>query len=467
MVPIKVGDIADALKGELVAGDPEAVISSVCADSRVIQKGDLFIPLKGTRFDGHRFIDAAIDGGAAVVLLERLDEGLAVRLRRAPTAALKVGDTQAALTALAHLIRGRLTAKVIGITGSTGKTSTKDILAALTGRSLNTLATPRNDNNEIGAPLTITKAKLETEVLVIEMGMRGPGQIAALAAMARPEIGIITNIGLTHVGLLGSQKKIAATKAELIESLPADGYAILNSDDDWTEFLRERTKAKVLTFGIKPGAFIGASDISLDEYARPSWRLVIDGRPGPVVRLSAPGRHNVINALAAIAAARLVGVGEADIIDGLSKVRLTDMRLAIIETKKGVTIINDVYNANPASMSGALETLKQVKPGARHVAVLGQMSELGEDTIAAHRGVGVEVAGLGVDMLVTVGEHADKIAEAAVEAGMSGSAVTWLGTKEETVVQLKNQVEPGDVVLVKGSRIAGLEDVVYALLGEK
>lgn len=467
MIPIKIGDIAAALKGELVAGDPETVISSVCADSRAIQPGDLFIPLKGASFDGHRFLDAAIDGGAALVLFERLDPGLAARLQGAPAAALKVGDTQSALTALAHLVRGRLRAKVIGITGSTGKTSTKDILSALTATSLNTLATVRNDNNEVGAPLTVTKAKLETEVLVIEMGMRGPGQIGALTAMAQPEIGIITNIGLTHVGLLGSREKVAGAKAELIELLPASGYAVLNSDDDWMDFLRERTEATVVTFGISPGADIGAQDISFDEYARPSWRLVIEGRPGPIVRLSAPGRHNVVNALAAIAAARLVGVGEADIVEGLGRVRLTDMRLAIVATKEGVTIINDAYNANPTSMSGALETLKQVKPGSRHLAVLGQMSELGEETIVAHRRVGSEVAGLGVDLLVAVGEYADKIAEGAIEAGMPGSAVTWVGTKKEAVALLKDMAGPGDVILVKGSRVAGLEDVVYALLGEK
>lgn len=466
MVPIKVGDIAVALRGELIAGDPEAVVLSVCADSRLAKGGDLFIPLKGERFDGHHYINAAVNAGAAGFVAERLDDSLLAHLKGGATFAIKVNDTLAALSELAHLVRGHLTAKVIGVTGSTGKTSTKDILAALTGRSFKTLASAKNNNNEIGAPLTITKAKPETEVLIVEMGMRGPGQVGALAAMAGPDIGIITNVGLTHLGRLGSQERIAAAKAELIEALPVEGYAVLNYDDEWTPYLRERTKATVVTFGLGSGADIGACDISFDEYARPSWRLVVDGHQGPLVGLSAPGRHNVLNALAAIAAARLVGVGETEIVDGLGRVRLTDMRLAIIETRNGATIINDAYNASPASMSGALETLKQVKPGARHIAVLGRMSELGEVSLSAHRNIGVDLVRLGVDMLVAVGEDADNIAESAVEAGLPRSAVAWLESKEEAVKLLKAKVAAGDVVLVKGSRIAGLEDIVNALIRE-
>lgn len=467
MVPIKIGDIAAALDAELLAGDPEAVISSVCIDSRLMKRGDLFIPLKGERFDGHRFVDDVIAGGAAGILVERLGEDSASRLRRGSGAALKVKDTGAALTGLASLIRERLKARVIGITGSTGKTSTKDILAALTGRAFETLFSLKNNNNEIGAPLTITKATPETEVMIVEMGMRGSGQIRELAEMARPDIGIITNIGLTHIGLLGSEEAIAAAKAELVEVLPADGYAILNNDDEWTPFLRRHTKARVMTFGVKPGAHIGATDISLDEYARPSWRLVIDGQPGPLVKLAAPGLHNVANALAAVAAARLVGVSDADIVNGLAGVKLTEMRLAIIETENGLTVIDDSYNASPASMLGALETLVKVKPASRHVAILGRMSELGEVTVAAHRDIGKFLVKSGVDMIVSVGEDAKDITDAALEAGLPASSATWFKSTEEAAKEIGALVESGDVLLIKGSRVAGLEVVAKSLTGEK
>ena len=466
MIPIKVKDIAGAVKGRILSGDPETTISSISLDSRSLKSGDFFIPIRGEHFDGHRFIPAAIAAGAAGFFTDSVDEAATGKLPDKNVVVVEVEDSGRAFNELAGLVRSRLKARVIGITGSTGKTTTKDILAALTGESFNTLASEKNYNNEIGTPLTLTKAKPETEVLIVEMGMRGLGQIASLAGLARPEIGIVTNVGLTHLGPLGSKENIAAAKAELIEALPASGYAILNADDEWTPLLRRKTRAGVVTFGLSAGVDFGADDITLDESARPRWRLLTSGRPGPVVQLNIPGRHNIVNALAAIAAATLIGVDIETIAGGLGRVRLPEMRLTIARSQAGATIINDAYNANPASMAGALDTLVNVKPDARHIAVLGQMSELGEESFGAHKELGRLAAGLGVDRLVAVGASAQATARSALAAGMAKAAVTWAPTNEAASSLLKDLVDPGDVVLVKGSRVAGMESIADRLIRE-
>jgi UDP-N-acetylmuramoyl-tripeptide--D-alanyl-D-alanine ligase len=467
VITVRFGEIAAALGGRVLSGDPERPVFSLSTDTRKLNSGDLYVPLKGERFDGHRFIDEALAAGAAGFLTERPDDRIGERSLGSSVLALAVDDTTVALGRLASLVRSRLSAQVIGITGSTGKTSTKDILAALCGRSYRTLASAKNNNNELGVPLTITEAELETEVLVIEMGMRGLGQIAALAAVAQPRIGIITNVGLTHLELLGSEAKIAEAKSELLKALPTSGYAILNRDDRWLTYLTEQTSARPVTFGFDPRANVSAAEISYDEWARPSWRLVIDQKPGPLVRLSVPGRHNISNALAAIAAARLIGVSDADIIDGLDQVKLTDMRLVFLRAPGGFTVINDAYNANPTSMAGALDTLMKTRQGGRRIAVLGQMAELGRASLEAHARLGLEAAGLRVDLLVAVGgEGPRRIAESAVKAGLPRRAVVHWATNDEAADWLKGQAAPDDVVLVKGSRAAGLEAVVEKLIGE-
>lgn len=461
MVPIKVGEIAVSVGARLLQGDPESLIGSVSIDSRSLRPGDLFIPIKGASFDGHAFIPEAVVAGASGFFTE--DDRWAAGVT-GPPAVFKVDDSQQAFYDLAAVARSRLTAKVVGITGSTGKTSTKDILAALLEPVFKTVATAKNQNNEIGAPLTITKAQQETEVLIVEMGMRGLGQIAQLATLTRPEIGIITNIGLTHVGIVGSPDKIAAAKAELIEALPASGIAVLNYDDEWTPVLRKKTAAAIVTFGFGKGADVSAADIVYDELARPTWRLIMEGKCGPLVTLPVPGEHNIANALAAIAAARALVV-EDDVIAGhLNDVVLSEMRLSFLKARSGATLINDAYNANPDSMSGALETLVKVKAGeGRHVAVLGLMAELGDKAEGAHREIGEKVADLRIDLLVTVGEEGAVIAAAAEAAGMAREAIVVCGTKESALAALDPLLSEGDVVLVKASRAAGFEFIVERL----
>ena len=462
MVPIKVGDIQTAVKGQLLAGDELKVVSAVSLDSRRLNEGDLFLPLVGPNFDGHQFINEAMRAGACGFLTDRLGSDIKSALARA-NPALKVADTQQALSDLALLIRKRLTAKVVGITGSAGKTSTKDILASITGESLKTLASARNENNEIGVPLTITKAQHDTEVLLVEMGMRGLGQIASLAQVAGPDIGVITNIGQAHIGLLESVQKIAQAKSELIQALPETGHAVLNADDQWLSYLREKTKAEVVTFGLSGAADYSATEIDFDDMANPSWRLVTRGKLGPKLSLPLPGRHNIANALAAIAVADILGVDKEAISSGLKKVELTEMRLNIKRSSRGFTIIDDAYNANPLAVAEALETITRIKTRGKRLAVLGQMAELGQAATQAHKEVGRKVAELNIDKLAAVGDVAKAVAKSAIENGMPEKDVQWFESKEAATEWLKSNLVPGDIVLIKGSRIAGLESVVEEL----
>ncbi len=462
MVPVKVGDILSAVKGELLSGDESKVISAVCLDSRRLKEGDLFVPLVGRNFDGHQFISEVMQAGAGGFLTDRVNSDIESVLSRA-NPALKVADTQQALSDLASLIRKRLTARVVGISGSVGKTSTKDILAAITRESFIILASARNENNEIGVPLTITKAQPDTEVLILEMGMRGLGQIASLAQIAQPDIGVITNIGQAHIGLLESVQKIAQAKSELVQALPESGHAVLNVDEQWLPYLREKTKAAVVTFGLSGEADYSATEVSFDDMANPSWRLVKRGKIGQRVSLPVPGRHNIANALAAIAVADILGVDQRAIVNGLKKVELGGMRLNIRQSARGFTIIDDAYNANPVSVTEALETTAIMKTEGRRLAVLGPMAEMGQAAVQAHREIGQKVAELQMDKLVAVGDLAVAVAESAIESGLSEKDVQWFESKEAATVWLKANLLPADIVLIKGSRIAGLEYIVEEL----
>ncbi len=461
-MPIKVGDILSAVKGELLAGDEDEVVSAVCLDSRRLKEGDLFLPLVGPNFDGHQFINEVMSAGAGGFLTDRVNSDIKSVLPRA-NPALKVADTQQALSDLASLIRKRLTARVVGISGSAGKTSTKDILASITRESFKTVASERNENNEIGVPLTITKAQLDTEVLLVEMGMRGLGQIASLAAIAQPDIGVITNIGQAHIGLLETAQKIAQAKSELVQALPESGYAVLNADDKWLSYLLDKTKAGVVTFGLSREADYSATEIGFDDMANPSWRLVTRGKLGPKLRLPVPGRHNVANALAAIAVADILGVDERAIVSGLKKAKLSEMRLNVKQSSRGFTIIDDVYNANPVSVAEALEITAMIKARGKRLAVLGPMTELGQAAAQAHKEVGRKVAEFHIDKLVAVGDVTAAVVESAIENGLAEKDIQWFESKEAATKWLKSNLLPGDIVLIKGSRIAGLEYVVEEL----
>ena len=472
MIPLSVREIVDSSGGRLDAGALKSVISGVTTDSRAVRSGDLFVPLRGERFDGQEFTVAALEAGAAAALTESdsaeaLRERIQGRPGLADRAIIIVDNALDALGRVAGAVRGRSSARVAAITGSTGKTSTKDMLGAALSGSLETIAAAGNYNNEIGVPLTLLRATDKTEAIVVEMAMRGRGQIAALAEYARPDIGVITNIGLSHIELLGSQEAIAEAKSELAMALSGAGRLIVNADDRWTDFLVERTEAPVTTFGFDPRADFSVADVVYDEGARPSWRAVVAGRPGPQMSLKIPGRHNIANAMAALAAAYHLGVPLEEAAARLAEATLSAMRLSVIETTDGVTVVDDTYNANPTSMVGALDTLARIKPAARHIAVLGLMAELGDVSGREHELLGARVADASLDLIIGVGEETAVLVESAAAAGQPLDALKYFPTKEAALDWLQTRLKSGDIVLVKGSRAAGLESIVAGLSGKR
>jgi len=465
MIPLRADEIVSSTGGVLMYGSNDTRVKGVSIDSRTVAFGDLFIPLKGIT-DGHAYIADAIRAGAAGFLIERGTIAAGMKPPAGALFAVEVADTLRAFQEIAKYYRTKLRATVVGITGSTGKTTTKDMLACLLATSMKAVSTAKNYNNEIGVPLTILEADSETSVLVIEMAMRGPGQIEELAGIAMPHIGVVTNIGEAHIELLGSQEEIARAKAELIEAIPPEGVTILNADCVWSTSISERTPARMVTYGIA-GGDVRASGIDVDQLGRAVFRLTIDDPSGYLVRLAVPGRHNVYNALAAIAAGLELGLRIDDMRLALAECKPSSMRMEVISVEPDVLILNDAYNANPVSMLAALSTLMDVEAKGRRIAVLGDMLELGHISADAHRQIGEAVATLGADILVAVGTESQQMAEAAVRSGMGHKAVIACANADTAAQVLGQLVMERDVVLVKASRGMGLEKVVESLVAQE
>jgi UDP-N-acetylmuramoyl-tripeptide--D-alanyl-D-alanine ligase len=466
MVTISALYLADIVGGEVVAGPPDAILRGAEIDSREIVPGMAFFAMPGERTDGHDHVEAAARSGARVVVVSRFDESVASQLGKpgAPqTAVVLVPDVAEALRALAVHHRGTLRCMVVGITGSTGKTSTKDFLLAALGEERSCIATTGNRNNELGVPLTVLRAGPRTDVLIVEMGMRGEGQITRLCGIARPLYGIVTNIGQTHMELLGSEDAIARAKGELVECVPAEGRVFLNGDDSWSRSLSERASAPITWYGMGDSADVRASDVSVDELGRPSFTLSASGEEARVT-LPVPGRHHAYTSAAAAAAALQLGVALEEIALRLGDVQISDMRMQVFVAANGVTVINDAYNASPTSMRAAVATLADMSTHGARVAVLGDMAELGSLTELAHFRIGEEVAKSGIESLVTTGPRARRIAEGALAAGMPATSVRPCGNVEEASEVLDDLLSPGDVVLVKASRSMGLERIVERIL---
>jgi UDP-N-acetylmuramoyl-tripeptide--D-alanyl-D-alanine ligase len=446
---------------------PPWVTGPVVIDSRRVEPGGLFAALAGERVDGHDFAPAAIAAGAAAVLASRPVPGVP---------AIVVPDVTAALAALAAAVLRRLpAATVVGITGSTGKTSTKDLTAQLAERLGPTVAPEGSFNNEIGLPLTVLRADHSTRYLVLEMSARGPGHIAALCEIAPPKIGAVLNVGRAHAGEFGSLDEVAKAKGELPEALPADGAAILNADDPRVLAMTARTAARVVTFGIDRASRpdIAAADIRLDELGRASFRLLMPGGIAPVA-LRLHGAHHVPNALAAAAIAAVLGMDTPAIADALSQAAArSKRRMELRERPDGVLVINDSYNANPDSMRAAIDALAHItrhgrdgRHGRRGFAVLGYMAELGDIATPSHEEAGRLAARAGVAGLIAVGEEARPVIDGArAEPGWHGEALA-VPDAETAVAALRNQLRPGDVVLVKASKAAGLWEVADGLIAE-
>jgi UDP-N-acetylmuramoyl-tripeptide--D-alanyl-D-alanine ligase len=428
-----------------------ARFSRVTIDSRHVRRNDLFVALKGERHDGLDFVHDAVERGATGLLVSEAPAGL-----RAAAAVFVVPDTLAALQRLAAGRREQRNAKVIGVTGSVGKTTTKEILAAVLGSRYRVLKNEANYNNEIGLPLTLLNLTRRHERAVLEMGMYALGEIRTLCEIARPEIGVVTNVGPSHLERLGSLEAIAAAKSELPESLPPHGFAVLNADDPLVLTMTERTRARSLTYGKAEDADVRATDIESRALDGVSFHLRWQER-STRVNTVLPGRHIVSNALAAAAVALVDGMSIREVADALESARMP-LRLQIHPGKSGSTIIDDTYNASPASMAAALDLLAET-PG-RRVAVLGDMRELGAAEREGHLAVGRRAAET-ADVIHTIGDLGEIIAEAAL-AG-AHREVHRHDAKEAALEAVRADLRKGDVVLVKGSRAMALETVVEAL----
>jgi len=420
-----------------VLSGPDTEVTGATIDSRSIVGGELFVAVRAAR-DGHDFIDRALDAGAAAYLSEA---------EAGPGTAIVVGDTTAALADLGRAARSRLGDRVVGITGSAGKTSTKDLLAAVLDGPFRTAASERSFNNELGVPLTLVNAADDTDVVVVEMGARGVGHIATLCSIARPTVGVVTNVGLAHTEMLGSLENVARAKAELIEALPPSGTAVLNADDERVAAMRSVSAAEVVTYGLTAGD-VRACDVVVDGELRPSFHLA-SSWGGVDVRLAVRGAHHVGNAAAAAAAALVLGVSLDDVAAGLGRAQASPWRMELNRSLDGGLVLNDAYNANPASTEAALRSLAALD-AKRRVAVLGPMFELGDHSAAEHARIGALARSLGIDVLVTVGAPSYGGEDVADVAG----AVALIGP-----------VGPGDAVLVKGSRAARLERLATVLTG--
>jgi UDP-N-acetylmuramoyl-tripeptide--D-alanyl-D-alanine ligase len=456
VIPLTLAQIAEITAGRL-HGEPTAVVTGeVVIDSRRAGPGGLFAAVTGERADGHDFASAAVAAGAAAVL--------ATRPVGVPS--VLVADVPAALAALARFVVDSLPAAAIaGLTGSSGKTSTKDLAAQLVERLGPTIAPAGSFNNEFGLPLTVLRADSSTRYLVLELSARGPGHIAYLCGIAPPRYGAVLNVGHAHAGEFGGLDQVARAKGELVEALPADGAAILNADDPRVLAMAARTPARVVTFGESaPRATIRATDVRLDDLGRPGFTLLTpEGRAAVTLRLH--GAHNVSNALAAAAIARELGLGLADIADGLcAAVARSRWRMEVHRRGDGVTVINDAYNANPESVRAALAAARHLAQGGRAFAVLGHMAELGSISRASHEDIGEFAARADLAGLIAVGQEAAPILAGARRVRSWTGEALAVPDAAAALDALANQLKPGDVVLVKASRAAQLESVAVALL---
>lgn len=448
----QLSSVAGAAGGRLDGVD--ATVTGVTSDSRSVRPGDLFVAVSGERVDGHDHVDAALGAGAAGALVSS-------DARFAGTV-VRVADTREALLRLAADERAGSEAEVVGITGSTGKTSVKDLTAAVLATRFRVHASPRSFNTEIGVPLTLLNAPPDTEVVVCEMGSRGPGHIARLCEVARPGVGVVTNVGPAHLEMFGSVDAVADAKAELVEALPESGTAVLNADDPRVSAFDARTRAGILRFGTGPIADVRGEELRLDPSGLASFTLrTPDGTER--VQLAVPGEHMAWNALAAAAAGVALGLTAGECATGLKEARVSSWRMEITEGRDGIRILNDAYNANPTSMAAALKAARWIAGRHRCVAVLGPMAELGAASAEEHERVGELAARLGIDHLVVVGEEARLIAVGAVREGVEPDRVFRCDTPEEAAAAALRAARPGDVVLVKGSRVAGLERVAEAM----
>jgi UDP-N-acetylmuramoyl-tripeptide--D-alanyl-D-alanine ligase len=457
---MKVEECLKAVDGEIVIGSGEKTFRGVSIDSRTIKEGELFVCINGDRFNGHNYIEEAQNKKAAAIILSDRS-GVVSGKGKAPLI-IRVKDTLKALQELAQFYRKKIPVKVIGITGTNGKSTTKEMTAAIMETKFKTIKTEGNLNNHIGLPLNLFNLSRGDEIAVLEMGMSATGEIKRLAEIAKPEVGVVTNISEGHLVHLKTLKKIQEAKGELFDSLNENGTAIVNVDDPLVLELAESIKAKVLTYGIYNKADIKAEEIH--PMGQGGFKLDVrffdKNIPMPIPFL---GECNIYNALAAMATSWSFGVAPDDIKRGIMNAKLLANRFEIIEYE-GMVVINDSYNANPRSMKEALKVLANYKCEGRHFFIVGDMLELGDLAESAHKSLGEDVARYSIDYLVSVGELSGRVTQSAVAAGMNKKNTAAASGHECAVAFIKKYSRPGDCLLVKGSRGSKMEEIIRLLV---
>ena len=464
---IKVSDIVKICGGKLILGDENTICENFSKDTRAIQKDDVYVGIKGENFDGNTLYMQALENGAKVCIISGIDVSEEVKRKYEDKCIILVDDTIKALQQIASYKRSLYNIPVIAITGSVGKTSTKDIVSSVVGTAFNVLKTEGNMNNHIGLPMTILKLK-NHNALVVEMGMNNLGEISLLTKIAKPNIAIITNVGTAHIGNLGSRENILKAKLEILEGLQENGTLIINNDND---LLNEWSKkysgsVNVFTYGIDNKSDIMASNIDLGETTS-KFQLEVDEKQrayvgnGEQINVPVGGKHFVYNALCAISVGKLLGIKIENVKHGIEKFELSKNRMEIFKVKS-ITVVNDCYNANFDSMKAGIESIAKME-GKRKIAVLGDMLELGDFSKDLHYKVGLEVVKNNIDMLITVGKESKNIADATKESKIYPENVFTFDKNEDAIELIKNTVADGDVILVKASNGMKFIEIVNAL----
>lgn len=460
MKNIKVEDIIKICDAELIYGNTQIICENFSKDTRQINIGDVYVGIKGENFDGNTLYENALENGASVCIIQDIQIPKNIQNKYPNCAIIKVQDTIKVVQEIAKYKRDMYDIPVIAVTGSTGKTSTKDILASVISKKYNVLKTQGNLNNHIGLPFTILQLKEHT-ALVVEMGMNALGEICILTNIAKPTICVITNVGTSHIGKLGSRKNILKAKLEILEGMKKDGTLVINNDNDLLNLWNsQNTKYNVSTFGIENKSDFIAKNIELQEYSS----IYIATTKDETIKVHVPigGKHFVYNSLCAIAVGQILNIKTQDILDGIKEFELTKNRMDIAKNSNNVTIINDSYNANYDSMKASIEYLSQMQ-GKRKIAVLGDMLELGEYSKQLHEKIGEEIVKNKIDILLTVGKEAKNIILKAQELGINKKNIYICDTTKEAIEILKKILLPEDIILIKASNGMKFCEIVEAL----
>ena len=458
---ITVNDIIKICNAELIFGNKDEICENFSKDTREIQEGDVYIGIKGENFDGNDFYEKALENGAKVCILENIDISENIKTKYTDKTIMKVPNTIKALQEIASYKRSLYNIPVVAVTGSVGKTSTKDILASVVAKKYKVLKTQGNLNNQIGLPLTILKLKDHT-AMVVEMGMSNLGEISTLTKIAKPTVSVITNVGTAHIGELGSRENILKAKLEILEGMQKNGSLVINNDNDMLNaWNKTNDKYNVITFGIENKSDIMGEDINLQEYS--SEFIANDNNKKLKVEVPVGGKHFVYNGLCAIAVGKLLNIENKEILNGIKEFELTKNRMDVKKNKNDVTIINDCYNANYDSMKAAIEYLAKLNTK-RKIAMLGDMLELGEYSVSLHQKIGEEIVKNKIDILITVGTEAKNIVKKALELGYNQEKIYSLETIEEAIKILKQILNPQDAVLIKASNGMNFSKIVEAIM---